>query len=552
MARAAAARRDSVTFNDGAADAVTIVFDRPRPVRRYADGQWAVEGPVRIIAMLPPSAPAGRDEKGDDRWVHGAELQPRGNGAQGFDDRRGRVGQRARYDHALNVDPGATGAPLDVFSGATVVKALSAIRPLNERTGRGLIRNYAILTVVDALPPADAFRPPVRGGDKVSRWTIADLDLSVLRDLAPPSSAPRFGSVLNAIGAGPRLTWRSDGGGSRNLHSHAEGADYTAYIAKRWLTAALWLHLAAPAPQKRALLTHLVQIGIDHWGAATDGAFWEGRGGLGSGRKITVLTAGLALGDAEILRWADRRRHDVWGDDRQHFVVSEADVARSRLRERNEGRPIRLPYAPEHVGFPEWGEQHSDKPARDSAAWGALYRTTGFAVAAESALAADLCRGGREAWGHPAYFDYVDRAFQLDDAGFWDSAPGQQRPSAFGRDMRRRHRAATGAPIWTVDRPEQAFPPQVERRGARVVARLGGLEILNGRPLTRRDLRWSADDGARWTEIRGVDPVHVLDVGRIDGEIRVQVRLVTDHPGAWSVNRPRAVGGRPRAVAGPA
>jgi hypothetical protein len=70
-------------------------------------------------------------------------------------------------------------------------------------------------------------------------------------------------------------------------------------ITNRPGDAGLLLCMDFTPEQKERLLVNLIQVGIDYWGLAKSGyRGWEGWGGHGSGRKFTIVFAGMLLGGA--------------------------------------------------------------------------------------------------------------------------------------------------------------------------------------------------------------------------------------------------------------
>jgi hypothetical protein len=167
---------------------------------------------------------------------------------------------------------------------------------------------------------------------------------------------------------------------------------------------------------KRTLMIRLVQIGIDTFGTINAGARFTGFGGINCGWKWPVVLAGLALKDPRILTvahageftrgQANPGQNFNFSFDRQTWYVTPSDVGRTLYTE--DGRPREV-YIASDIGKPEWGEQHWKQPVRDGRNWDASYRDLAFAGEFGGLLSALLIKGGREAWGWPVAFDYLDR-----------------------------------------------------------------------------------------------------------------------------------------------
>ena len=171
---------------------------------------------VSVTGMSPGHALSGTNTRGEPER-NGAMINPglawpdfQAGVSQGFDARtRNGDGSalRAIYDGALNVDPQKTGAPVVFAPGATgsLVKAVSGPETFNTAGesvspysgGMSAVKQFQVLTVAPAAPPAGAFRPPVRGADKSvpANWTEAVM----------LSNMGMFGAALKS---GRHLPWR--------------------------------------------------------------------------------------------------------------------------------------------------------------------------------------------------------------------------------------------------------------------------------------------------------------------------------------------------------
>ena len=95
-------------------------------------------------------------------------------------------------------------------------------------------------------------------------------------------------------------------------------------------------------------------------------------------------------------------------------------------------------YETSDLGMPEWGNHHHDDARLDQKPWTAdPYRRCCTANAWLGFVLAARIMGLREAWGHDALFDYIDRYAQVETKGSWTRAW-----SPFAGRMWDRHRAA--------------------------------------------------------------------------------------------------------------
>lgn len=376
---------------------VTWVFDDFYEVGRYANGDWWVDGPVIITEIKPASTVV------EGRVMHGTMINPGKKdsrfGPQGYDSFDGDIAYKA----SLNVDPGATGELLTVEEGS-VVSSISKENP--DDAGRPALDDLAILTVVDEPPPADAFRPGPYTEGKASRWAASDVDYGVVRSLPMLDEAPDLTTVIDNV----ERFWNEQHTGweQRMVHADNNQAIYGREIAYELGEALLALQLDYSRENKRELLIHMVQRGIDIYDRADKGAVWRDNCGHNHGRKMPMLLAGLALDAEPILDMADADKRFIFQEDRQTFFVSEQDL-------NNAEHPT--PYTEEDLGMPAWGckytAKNGDSANRD---WDdASYRWVGsgymyHALAAHvMESASDPTNSAAANWNYPAFFEYTDR-----------------------------------------------------------------------------------------------------------------------------------------------
>lgn len=543
----------SLTYYAGTTSEITITFNAAYPVRQYADGQWAVQGPVTITGATPASSLTGVDLSGGGtgKAIHGLQLNP-DNGDQGFDNRNGTASQKV-YSALKNVDPGVTATPLTVQPGNFVVKGRSRLSGV-PTSGRELMQNYAILHVVAALPAPNSLRPGIMEPGVAATWKASDLAIGKLANFAPATGQPGYAGVQANLDAGPRVKWHTDGNGGRSLSSYAESrgkSGYAAYISHDWTEACLIANTGALTPeQKRALMIPVVQMGIDAASrVATDA--WTQKGALYVGHKLPHVYAAALLDSAALATTADGAAFN-YAEDEGVFTATAFDTTRTLAQDAVEtGRPTRINHAPEMIGWPDWGEQAVDQSNRNNAAIGALYREIWDGPCQRSALAAQALSGGRAIWGRDIFFDYADRAMRWISTGHRAGHVPE-----WVRAFYAAHRDATGFARWTPVTPEQSDPP-------RFVAASGNIAIIRapstvtpflaGQALVGFRVRHSAD-GVNWTLLPSVltalDFPLNLDLGAPAAGRIVQARIVTNvGEGPWSSNLPLNRGGRDRGVA---
>jgi len=431
---------------------ITWYFDQEHEVGQYANGDWWVLGPVTITRITPESAQV------DGRWQNGTQVNPAADGnrqTHGYDERA----HASSYNDTLNVDPGRTGEPLSLSTGS-VVKAIS-FYPLPDgyHSSGTRINDLAILTVVESVPPAGAFRPAPWAGSKESHWVEGQLDYGILQNLQPventPNLAERSERMLRFWNEQFAGTWTQTAVKARNNQP-----GYGSNQAQELGDNALLLHHNFSKEEKRDLFVGMVQYGLDIYQRILVGGRWWSDGGWNHGRKYPMLLAGIALNDSDILYQADREKggRNLFQEDGSTFVVNQAQID---LDDDRCGS-----YTQEHLGLPEWSTRYwadydeetgismrSDGNRCPYAAWSTPYRYVGNQYVTH-ALAARLTSGAHAAWNWQPFFDYADRVVEKGGlSGYGLTAFGRNMWSAYrhsdhssGMDM-----AAPSAPVLFVD-----------------------------------------------------------------------------------------------------
>lgn len=378
---------------------ITWTFDQPVLSGRFVNGDWWVQGPVSIVAISPPSTLDG------ERIRHGSMLNPDPKLlTQGYDNSM--FGDSGRYERARNLAFGVSQQqPLQLQPGSSLVSTISQSQP-------GLmpqLESCAVLTCLAEPPPPNSFRPPYCGTDKRCRWRADQLDLDTLPRIEAVEGAPSLRDLVERF----QHTWLDHlpGWTGAYLHPRANMPDYGRTIADLVGQAGLALLLDHPANAKRPLVIALVQLGIDVHGIVQNGGRFLADGGSGAGRKFPLLLAASLLHDDELLRSATAANLP-FAEDAQTFLV--AETAPQIVNHGHGG------YGAEDIGMPEWGNRHADDPSLDRKPWTAdPYRRCCTANAWCGFVLAARALGLREAWAHPALFDYVDRYMQVEARGSW-------------------------------------------------------------------------------------------------------------------------------------
>lgn len=412
----------------------------------FVNGDPWVVGPVTITAITNSlNSPDFVPRPGQ----NGSMVNP------GVDTKQGYESGLNNYVAALNASlpggqPLSANNPLRLANGSTLVSAVSWLYRSEAdkepgcprfdgatKSPRPDLRSAGVLTVLAEPPPANTFRPPYAGSDKSIRFRASQLDYTRLPalPLPPGTAAPSLASLANAFAK----TWLDHVNGwvGGHLHPSEHMPNYGRDMGRLVGDASLRLFTVASPPGTNPdfdrLIIGLVQYGIDCAGIADAGGGWPADGGHGLGRKWPILLAGALLHDEHLLgvgRWETR-----FQEDEQTFYVTQAevDITNSPAWEPDK-RATPQPYTVADIGRAEWGIRHAYKPQADNAHWSATYRDINNAIMPAFALAARRM-GLADAWNHPAFFDYCDRAMASE-------RPAHNRPSAFLEAMWSAHRTA--------------------------------------------------------------------------------------------------------------
>ena len=386
---------------------ITFQFAQPVPTGQFANGDWFVVGAAAVVGMLPACAVQSG------RVVHGAMVNPDPSTQhQGYDST---LFDPQFYSNARNAAWNVSASnPLLLQPNQSLIKAISNTDP----SLLPILQTCAVLTVLDTVPPQGSFRPPYAGTDHTVRYDLEMIDWQQLQQLAPAPGMPMVAATIPTF-VRPWLD-HAPGWATRYMHPIDNMPDYGRDFATKYNEAALMCNTNLPMADKQALAMHLVQIGIDFFGNKQGGAFWEGLGGHGSGRKLPILFAGALLGDRDMLavginypstRQLNGTFTTHFGEDCQTFYVQQTSST-----EINWGFGG---YSTSHLGMPEFGFSHAHYPDNDVVGWTTnSYRLCCTANAWNGAVLCARIMGLSDEWSHPALFDYTDRYMQTEPPGW--------------------------------------------------------------------------------------------------------------------------------------
>jgi hypothetical protein len=396
---------------------ITWTFDREYPAGRFASGDWWVVGPVRIVDIDPPSL-----TQDNGRIVNGSMINPQVSQNNGFDSFKS-----SRYRPELNVAMGISPqSPLNLPPGTSLLSSIS----FDDENIRGSavlnpipLESVSILTVLEAVPSADSFRPPYVDVDKTVRHSFLDVNTSLLPKLSVVGAPPSWESVATSLQR-PHIDF-APGWDRAHTTPHLNNSNYGREISHRFDIATTMLISNYPLDQKEVTLKRFIQVGIDLYGVAklalqSGVQPWRLDGGHSHGRKWPVIFAGAMLGDQSMKYFmenipADRRR--TWfQDDADRFYVTQEHVEATNSESWNPWRATigknAQPYTESMIGMPEW--RGRTNPLENNANWGAdSYRLCCMSNTVHGQALAIMAMGLKDAWGNDAYFDYQVRYTEI-------------------------------------------------------------------------------------------------------------------------------------------
>ncbi len=403
---------------------ITWTFEKPARVGRFVNGDGYVVGPVMVRAIDPrplygneiPGSeldPMEKERKEGQRVRNGFMINPPARMKVAYDS-----GVRNWFDPSLIEKlPVVMKVGDSLVSTISMPKGLVLHAQLRNKIERGVddsspIRVAAVLTCVGEPQPPDAFRPAFC--DRRQRLYLArDLKRELLPTAVATKSLPRVEQYV-------RFTQRPWVGTCFfGFEEPVENMpQYGLEFGRVAGVSALLLSTDLKPQDKEPLLVNYVQVGIDLGGMVRAGhPGWTAWGGHGSGRKLPIVFAGLLLGDEELANVNRSFPGVSFGEDEQtaygacwtgakvvfagHSGIDTiTGVGRNRGRGGTWG-----PY--EHMHPSQWKEGHSTSES---------YRRCCTSIGWVAQCLALKLLHAEKAWGHDAFFDYVDRWMYEDDA----------------------------------------------------------------------------------------------------------------------------------------
>jgi hypothetical protein len=389
---------------------ITWTFDKPMRTGRFISGDWWVLGPVRIIKVSPAPGPASIDTltlkvnrwndtslKNDTTLRNGSMIVLKAGHKQSYDSRAAAFSKEevVKFPLTLNASLSLISSisndtlPVDHFAKNIMWDA--------ERKSETVMKAAAVLTCVDKVPPADAFRPPYAGINKPF-FTASAIRWERLPRLAPAGEVPswsEFERYLQRPWIDHLMSWSQ-----QQLVPNENGPNYGREHARIISIASAMIALDVPTQQKQKLTIGLIQRGIDLYGLAMAGGYWNEGGGHSSGRKWPIVFASIMLNEPAFNNLPETA---IFQEDTQTYYGKGwfgQDVLWQMIQHHGQR------------------STYEEKPPKDWEQWDKTsesYRTccTGSSWVGMALIARHM--KAIKSWNHDAFFDYVDRWMREDD-----------------------------------------------------------------------------------------------------------------------------------------
>lgn len=386
-------------------DGVTFYFDRPCEIGRFitgggGEGDPFVIGPVLLLGYDPAPVTVGPAR-------NGAMLNPSCGSDTGFDSRASHKAYKEKLNAGLRM-------PLKLVGGDSLIVGRSA--PEDVESPKQAMEGFVVLSVLDAVPPEDAFRPPFAAGDKpIYRLRDLQLDrLGALELLGRLQDFKGLAARFDRFAMDISPSWLRDHFGAPG-HPPLYGRDLCTNEAVPYIVA----NSDSPLEDKLPIIAGLVQRGIDRAGVLANAVSrdlmpWYADGGHNSGRKFSIMFAGHLL-DVDWMRNVVNHVPGQFHEDAMTFYVTEEAVAISNGPDwkpaYGKKRP-QQPYETAMIGAPDW--RGKANLTSISASWASHpYRVAANHNTQHAQVLALLAMDLRAAWGHDAYVDYHMRYMEV-------------------------------------------------------------------------------------------------------------------------------------------
>jgi hypothetical protein len=383
---------------------ITWMFDKPMQTGQFVTGDWWVAGPATIVKITPAPGPVSADNskisinhwndtslKTDTTMRNGSAIVLKAGYKQSYDSRGGDFDLKGCVKLPLKLEPNRslissvsnTTLPVDNFCKNILWEG--------EYQCQTVMKAAAVLTCLDAVPPADAFRPPYVGTDKPI-FMASDINWNLLPKLQPVGEVPsweEFERYFQRPWIDHLLCWSQ-----QELVPNENQPNYGREYARLVSIASLMLCLDVPREQKEKLTIELIQRGIDLYGLAINGGSWNEGGGHSSGRKWPIIFASVMLENPKLVELPE----SVFFQEDTQTYYGKGWFGQTVLWQMIMHHGKREPY--EEKPPEKW--EKWDKTSES-------YRVCCTAVSWVGTALAARYMNTIKLWGHDAHFDYVDR-----------------------------------------------------------------------------------------------------------------------------------------------
>lgn len=389
---------------------ITWTFDRPAKVGQFVTGDWWVLGPVTVVKVTPAPGPVTAEDlelklnrwndtslRNDTTMRNGSMIVVKPGRQQGYDSRGAGYSPGETVQFPLKLQPDQslissisnTQLPVDNF-------AREIMWP-EEQQSENVMRTAAVLTCLSEVPPRNSFRPPYAGTLKPI-FTTDNILWDYLPSLQPAGEVPSwalFERYFQRPWIDHIMSWSQ-----QQLVPNENGPNYGREHARIVSIASLMVSLDVPRQKKERLVIGLIQRGIDLYGLAMAGAYWNEGGGHSSGRKWPILFASIMLGEPALARLPETA---LFQEDTQTYY-GKGWFGQTALY-----------WMIQHHGK---RSRYEEKPPEQWERWDRV--TEGYRICCNAvswvgtALTARYMKAIK-LWNHDAFFDYVDRWMREDD-----------------------------------------------------------------------------------------------------------------------------------------
>jgi len=403
-------------------DGITWTFSQAVPVGQFVNGDYYVVGPVTITAIDPAPTTSSPYENGSVRNL------PTANSKSGFDSRlNDGTDESWWFDPSLRSYPPITLNPGDSLVSSISLAQIHSLPEVMRASDMSAspVASVSVLTVLSAMPTADAFRPSYCDRGQTI-YHANSLQRNLLPSLAPPtpSDANAGTPTLATFEGYYRRPWIDT-----NPFLFDAPAEYMPsygqHIAFADSYASLLLMLNFSADQKVNLTNYFVQYGIDLYGCVQAGYGWPAFGGHRSGRKLPIIFAGILL-NSDGMKNVSANYPNQFGEDMQTLYIKNLPPA-GTYQEAWQGATV---IYGGHYGVNAdgsvvsaglYGPYEQLQPANwplinGNEQLGEAYRRCCTSVSWVGEALTMHIMHAESTWNYPPFFDYVDRWMTEDDS----------------------------------------------------------------------------------------------------------------------------------------